>query len=657
MIQFTAEEIKALRNRKERDEILSLLRSQADRYLSYPLTIPETGCADWSHYYYCPDCSVMLDFDPLSPLDHVCPSCGRHFSDDKKNGAWWRLMNSFNENGANTLARIYLLSGDLEAAGYVRDILMGYARFYPGYVPHGDIPYNGPGKLNAQTLDEANFLRNLAYAYDVIEETLTPEEREYISVRMWKEGIAFLRANRHSQIHNHEVICNGAIGVLALILGDSEALSFALDGKYGLVYQLEHGTLEDGFWFECSTAYHFYAFQNFMLYEKFARHTPYSHLSNPVYEKMLLSILRIEREDGSFPLLNDCHPEQGDRDGYGLYEFAYRTWHSPELLRELQMKYRGGRRLSAESFFYGVPVLSECSEEITQETLVGENGLGASVIRKGPLYLLFRHGPYGGEHDHYDRLGISYYYDNVSVSIDMGTTGYGAILHYDYYKNTPTHNTVSINEGNQPPSAGRLLSFEEHDGRVRVKASAEWVDDYPMPDSFTIKQWDDESYKHAYMERLIDVGEDAVFDVFRVRAENTSELLYSFHFHGERTYSDSVEPMEALSSRKPLCHLDSWARTVSDTLHTAYVNRGVHTDVYSYVPSGEIITASGPDNPSSMKMSYVIGKTDGKEAVFASLISSGYGRLCVTDAVFSVENGKVRAEAVMADGRKVIFTE
>ncbi len=654
MIQFTAEEIKALRNRKERDEILSLLRSQAEAYLSYPLTIPETGCADWSHYYYCPDCSVMLDFDPLSPLDHVCPSCGRHFSDDKKNGAWWRLMNSFNENGANTLARIYLLSGDLEAAGHVRDILMGYARFYPGYVPHGDIPYNGPGKLNAQTLDEANFLRNLAYAYDVIEETLTPEEREYISVRMWKEGIAFLRANRHSQIHNHEVICNGAIGVLALILGDSEALSFALDGKYGLVYQLEHGTLEDGFWFECSTAYHFYAFQNFMLYEKFARHTPYSHLSNPVYEKMLLSILRIEREDGSFPLLNDCHPEQGDRDGYGLYEFAYSTWHSPELLRELQMKYRGGRRLSAESFFYGVPELPAGEgEEGQMGSLVGEDGLGASVIRRGPVYLLFRHGPYGGEHDHYDRLGLSYYYDGVPVSIDMGTTGYGAILHYDYYKNTATHNTVSINEGNQAPSRGHLISFSESSASTDAAAYTEWKDAYPMPDSFTIKEWDDESYKGVRMERRISVHDGFFTDFIRVSgASPDAVVLSSMHFHGMRTEHDAAIPVPgAFSDRKPLKHLDTVLKAEkSGVFHSAYLNDGVKTDVWSAVPEGEICLAYGPDNPSSRKMGYVLSRKKG-DAVFMALIASGHGSSSVSSASFVLKDGIWHAEAVMSDGR------
>lgn len=658
MIRFTEEEVRNFRERKEKNEILRMLREKASAFLSFPLTIPETGCADWSHYYYCPDCSVMLDFDPLSPLDHVCPSCGRHFSDDKKNGAWWRLMNSFNENGANANAEIYLLTGEESALEVTRNILLGYAKHYPEYVPHGDIPYNGPGKLNAQTLDEANFLRNLAYAYDVIRDAISEEDREYIESRLFREGMEFLKANRHSQIHNHEVICNGAIGVLALILGDKGSLDFALRGKYGLVYQLEHGTLEDGFWFECSTAYHFYAFQNFMLYEKFAQHTEYSNLSNPAYRKMLESILRIEKSDGSFPLLNDAHPEQGDRDGYNLYEFAYKTWHSDAILRELQRKYMTEKRLSPESFFYGVPELPEGScDAINEDTLIGENGLGATVIRKGPVYLLFRHGPYGGEHDHYDRLGISYYYDNIPVSIDVGTTGYGAVLHYDYYKNTPTHNTVSINGGNQPPSCGKLLSFEDQNGRIRVKAASEWIDDYQMPDSFTIKQWDDESYRHAYMERLIEVRDGIIFDVFRVRAEKDSELLYSFHFHGDKVYSDPVEPVEAISSRKPLCHLSSWARKNGDTLHSSYLNKGIYTDVFSYVPDGEIIAAEGPDNPSSMKMSYVIGKTDGKEAVFASLISSGYGRSYVTDAVFSVENGKVRAEAVMADGRKVIFTE
>ena len=37
----------------------------------------------------------------------------------------------------------------------VKQILLTYAKYYAGYEIHGNIPCNGPGKAEAQTLDEA----------------------------------------------------------------------------------------------------------------------------------------------------------------------------------------------------------------------------------------------------------------------------------------------------------------------------------------------------------------------------------------------------------------------------------------------------------------------------------------------------------------------
>ena len=658
MIRFTKDEISSFQSRKDKDGIMSLLKEKASAFSCHKLNIPEKGIADWSHYYYCPDCSVMLVFDPESPSDHVCPKCGKHFSDEKKNGAWWRLMNSYNEERANINAEIYLLSGNKGSLNEVVSIIKGYAKYYPDYKEHGNIPYNGPGKLNAQTLDEANFLRNLAYAYDLVSDSINEEDKEYIESRLFRVGIEFLKRNRHSQIHNHEVICNGAIGVLALILDDKESLDFALYGKYGLKYQLSHGILDDGFWFECSTAYHFYAFQNFMLYEKFAKNTAYSNLSDPNYRKMLLSILRLEKSDGSFPLLNDCHPNQGERDGYNLYEFAYKVWRDEDILRELNGKYTKERRLSRESFFYGVESLPEVKEQKKYKDLIGESGLGASVIRKGELYLLFRHGPYGGEHDHYDRLSFSYYFDNVPVSIDMGTTGYGALLHYDYYKNTATHNTVSIDCKNQAPSRGEILEFSEKDGRTRVKAKVDWTGSYQMPDSFTIKEWDDDAYKNARMTRLLDIGKDFIFDVFRVDLDSDGhEIFYSMHFHGTRPYLDDSVPVENPFYEKPLKHISSCKKATECKFHSSYSNSGISTDVYSFVPNGEILLATGPDNPSSSSMSYIIGKRCGRSAVFASVIASAHNKSHVENVTFSLEGGKISASVELDRKEKIVISE
>lgn len=657
MIQFSADEIREFRSRPEKERVLSILQDELKEFLSRRLMIPETGIANWSHYYYCPDCSVELVFNPDSPLDHICPSCGKSFSDDLINGAWWRLLNSFNEAAAYRLGLVYMLSGNEEAAVKAGEILTGYAQYYPDYEVHGDIPYNGPGKMNAQTLDEANSLRNLAYAYDLVDEALTEEQRQFIKLRLFRCGIEFLKSHRHNQLHNHEVIISGAIGVLALILEDDESLSFALDAPYGLRYQLKHGVLDDGFWFECSTAYHFYALQNFLQYEKFAKNTVHSNLSDPNYVGMFEAALRIEKDDHSYPLLNDAHINQGDADGYELYEFAWKRWRIPGLLPVLLEKYRYRERLSVESFLYGEKTLPEVAKEEKKSSLEGRNGLGATVIRRGPVYLLFRHGPYGGEHDHYDRLGISYYYNNVPVAIDIGTTGYGAVLHYAYYKNTVTHNTVAIDGENQSPSSGSLISFSEDEKESSVSASVQWVDDYRLPDSFTIKQWSDEAYKGAYMERHIKVTDYGILSLFCVRLPENHVIDHMMHFQGEcRSEGDSEHISEPFAKTGPLSHLHDVAKGKGGVLATSYSNCGVETSVYSFAENAELFVATGPDNPSSHDMSYVIMRTHGSSAIFLTVMSSGVGKPPVDDVRISKSDSFYTVTFILESGEEKTYT-
>ncbi len=53
--------------------------------------------------------------------------------------------------------------------------------------------------------------------------------------------------------------------------------------------------------------------------------------------------------------------------------------------------------------------------------------------------------PFSGEHDHHDYLAITLWMQGHALLPDLGTTGYGADLHRDYYKNSATHNTLSVN--------------------------------------------------------------------------------------------------------------------------------------------------------------------------------------------------------------------
>lgn len=625
MIRFTDEEIRGFRSDPAFGEITDLLKSRTGKFLSHRLLVPKTGVSNWSHYYYCPDCSVKLELDLDSPESHVCPSCGRSFSDGRMDGAWWMLVNVFNSDAAEDLGLLHMLTGEKRYADCVADMLMEYARYYPGYEIHGDIPYNGPGKLTAQTLDEAVFLRTMGYAYDLVSSAMDEDRKAFVERNLFREGADFLMDHRHPQLHNHEVIIDGAIGVLALILGDDEMLRTAIYGKYGLVYQLENGTLDDGFWFECSTAYHFYALQNFLYYEKFARHTGFSNLSNPRYHDMLLSILRLEKDDLSFPLLNDSHVDQGGAEAYGLFDFAYSIWHD-EQVRAILCSLSGKRSgITKESFFYGERNIDMSQAELRLSSVEGRTGLGASVARRGGDYLLFRHGPYGGEHDHYDRLSISYCRNNVPVSIDIGTTGYGAPLHYAYYKRTETHNTFCIDSENQAPSAGRLLEFREENDRILMKAEVEWTADYRMPDSFTILQWSQEAYQGVKAVRTILLVDEGFLDIVEISgAAATATVDLNQHFHGEAVALPDCSKRADLGGKGAYARFEN-SRAVGDRgiCHAVYRNGGIVTDYFFLTGDTECILSEGADNPSNRKMHYVTRRHVGAPVCYKSFVSSG----------------------------------
>jgi hypothetical protein len=626
MFRFSAGEQESIRKKASNSGITALLRAECQAVYERPVMVPETGNANWSHYYYCPDCSVKLQFDLDNPHRHRCPSCNKVYSGGLYDEAWVRLLNSSNCEAAENLGLLYLCTGKPEYARKVVQILVSYADRYPSYEVHGTIPYNGPGKANAQTLDESIFLRTLASAYDLVAKTMSEEERDQVKTRLFAEGLSFLIEHRNNQIHNHEVICNGAIGILALLLGNDQALDLAINQPYGLLYQLEHGVLEDGFWFECSTAYHFYALQNFLAYEKFARHTQYSHLDHPSYRKMVEAPLALLKEDLSFPLLNDTHPDQGKPNGYGLFEFAYKTWKNPRLLSVLDKIYETRPRLSIDSFFYGEEKLPEARPPIFAR--FHENrGLGVTVMRNtNDQYLLFRHGPYGGEHDHHDRLAISYSCLGQPVSEDLGTTGYGARLHYGYYKRTGTHNTVVIDEENQMPSNGVVLAHEEGPDHTFVDAQVQFTKNYPMPDSYTIVQWSEEAYLGVTMRRRLFKTEDYLIDLFDVSGVREGRSIdFVMHFGGKRVGQVAdAQPISFFSPKEPFSHL-SHILAIPGSGHaskTSYVCGQVCTDYYTMPFGGTTYLAEGPDNPSDTTIPFQIESCFKKQVRFANVLVS-----------------------------------
>ena len=628
MIQFTQQEILHFREKiKQDDSVIKRLLQETEEVRTHPLQIPHAGIARWALYYYCDDCSVSLEYKLEKPFEHRCPVCGKVYTGEPYDGAWWNETMVRNCDAAYQCGLLYICTEDLQYARLTRDVLMEYAKYYPGYEVHGNIPYNGPGKAKEQTLCEAVFIRTLATAYDLVEDTLTAEEQDYIKERLIRCGAEFLKEHRHNQLHNHEVIINAAIGVAGLILNDEDLIDFAVYKPYGLLYQLENGVLEDGMWFECSLAYNYYALQNFYGYERFAVHTKHSHIHHPNYSKMVHVALKFLKPDYNFPMINDSMFMHTSLNEYSLYEFSYKMFPTPELLWVLNKVYENSPRNTEEAFFYGVDTLGS-APDMKLEDYHNENGSGVTIVRgTDQQYLLIRHGLYGGEHDHYDRLGVSYYYNNVPVSADFGTTGYGAKYHYAYFKNTGTHNTVVIDEENQAPSAAHVLDYRKDAEGTYVDAQVQWTNDYKMPDSFTICQWSDEAYKDVTMRRRILKTDDYWIDIFNVDGVKDKTIDWVMHFAGKMVSGGSGEAMDQpLSVKQPFCHLHLLKRVPAEgqTLCTTYENSNVTTKVYSLLDDGQLLYAEGPSNPTTTKEQFLVHRIKGTQAVFVNVICSSF---------------------------------
>lgn len=662
MLSFTSEETKKIRKRfKEEPRYAEALakRTELVRSKTY---IQEEGLAGWHHHYVCPKHGVFLNFNYYDFVHHVCPVDGEVFTGEQYDSAWWYEVLIMTAESCYLLSAAYLAGAQESYLEKAKEILMGYAKYYPSYEVHGNIPYNNPGKACAQTLDDSDFLNYLACGYDLIKDKFTKKEQETIENNLFREGAKYLMNNFTPQIHNHEVAICSTIGIIGLILDDAEIIDFALNKKYGLKYQLDHAVLSDGLWFECSTSYHLYALSWFIKYEKLAHHTKHSLLKDEhccaVLYKMIVFFNKLLKVDNTLPVLNDgsCSLTKNGL----VFEYAYSYFRTNEVLELLKLVIAGTQRDSEESLLYGVDdceILNIMAEESScgdktkkhagRKNYLSETGSQLAIIHGSDnRNLLLKATPYGGEHDHYDRLGISFTAFSKGVCEDMGTaSGYGSPLHYGYFKNTASHNTVCINGDNMPPVETVVNCYKENAiDDVYLDISVDWNREFIMPDSFTIKQWVDDSYAGTRMRRIIQWYDKYFIDVFVVNAPNDFTKDYTLHVDGELvSRMEELEYMGAIRDKDPQQYLhDAYVRKAEGVVKSTYQCEGFELDVHTLADGHELIYALGPANPSVKDISYYILRSTAHETIYVNVIEAHKtGHAVIQKADILVQDKKV----------------
>jgi hypothetical protein len=615
MLQFNPEQFLSIKSRASKEMIQAIIDNN-QTVLCSDILVPPDNRATWNHYYFCPDHGVRLNWDRNKPEQHCCPVDGKIFTGEPFDGAWWRWLNGLNAKACNELGLLWKLTGKEIYYDKVKSILLQYAKYYPDYEPHGGIPYNGPGKANAQTLCEANCHLDFSLGYDFIREDLSSQDRAYIETRLLREGANFLMEHRTKQIHNHEMKINSTIGVIGLILADEKYIEFALNTEYGLHYQLNHGLKGEGFWFEGSVHYHYYALQALLAYEKLARNTAYSIRSNPNYFTMLTFPLKLVLNTGDFPRMNDCVAGQEKITETHIFEFAYSEFKDPIFASALASVYQNMSRDNIDALLYGVehlPVASPLKANNVHFPIVGITMLTDPNTNN---QMVLKHSLYGGEHDHYDRLGLTLIKNGKEILPDLGTTGYGAELHYGYYKNSATHNTLVVNQSNQPPANPIAINYQQNNDFTFVDTLVDWGLPIATVDSHTLVHWDEESYKDIVFRRSILWLGSAVIEINQISNPYEQQLDLTWHTRGVITsHIDSnvtSSPLIGPLSRMTQCRSANVIKSIQtfdyDVQQDSLYQQHIHTE------GGDTwLTGIAPDNPATSELSYVLLRSQQKE--------------------------------------------
>lgn len=520
---------------------------------------------EWMHYYYCDEDGARLTFEWLEPHLHRCPTCGKERQSELLDGVWTSFAHSQIGRAVYHIALLYTIEPDAERLAFVKSYLMAYADHYDTYVIHGHIPYNGPGKLFAQTLDEAHWITDLALGFDVIQAHLTLEEITHIRRGLLEPCARFLIAHKEKQIHNHSVLITSAIAALGLLLNDEDILNAGLEGEYGLEDQLARGIFEDGLWYEGNVQYHFYAFQSLLHYALIAEGTPWDVWQMKALKAMFDFPLQLVLPNGVMPTLNDAGLGHHIGMYTPYYEIAYDIYGDAKYLSLLQTAYGMDeadpsmqgvsltKRDSVYALMFGgdlanqsVAAADSLGEEVRRTRSLPGSGLTKLVNQNG-WHVIVKHSRFGGEHDHMDRLGLSIMHGDVPLLVDPGTTAYGIPVHYGWFKHTYSHNTVSIDGADQPPRDGRLIQMHEEPWGVWLETAVDWLaDDYVMKDRIILPAelhpWDTVAYQGTQIRRINLLCEDHLIDIVQVTVAAPSEVHLTNHFSGKLLSYDEATP-------------------------------------------------------------------------------------------------------------------
>ncbi|MFP4385394.1 MAG: heparinase II/III family protein [Spirochaetia bacterium] len=270
---------------------------------------------------------------------------------------------------------------------------------------------------------------------------------------------------------------NTAICMAGLFFTDKKMVKAAMEDDLGVRPQMTEAVTDEGFWYECSVQYHFLAAHSLLsIFRWLAAYGKLDKQLKDLYRKMLLFPRDIAFPDGSLPNPHDGFTAPTlSRLKYILEEALPIFPGDTELLRLyslLKQEYGEMRNLNTLLFEQDTTEIEPA--DITALPSRSFPGSRITMLRNENATVFFKYGHHlhgRPSHAHPDQMTVEYYFINEVINRDLGTPGYSSPLMLKWFRTSPSHNTVTMDQRNQDSlEPGSAVVFDRDNNRTAAEA-------------------------------------------------------------------------------------------------------------------------------------------------------------------------------------------
>lgn len=480
--------------------------------------------------------------------------------------------NFFNMQKAGMLFQI---TGEEQYAIYIRDMLLEYAELYPTLGKHPETRSYARGKIFWQCLNDANWLVYTSQAYDCIYDWLDKKTIKKLNQELFRpyaEFISIQNPQFFNRIHNHSTWGNAAVGMIGLVMGDEELVSWALYGldievsrdfvkdndggtiklegqnKAGFIAQIDHAFSPDGYYTE-GPYYQRYAMYPFLIFAQALANKKTDldimHYRNGLLIEAVYALINQTNAAGEFFPINDSQKGMSlaSRELVHAVSMAYYFGEQdPKLLSIIEKQGRvplndaglSAARAIAQGF---AKPYEYKSLELTDGARGDEGGIG--ILRASDMTLVMKYAKHGMGHGHFDRLGFLLYNGEEEVIQDYGAARWVNIEHKDgggyltenqtWAKESIAHNTLVVNKDSH---------FDGNVQEADLTSGTHYF--FSATDSVSVvSAVEENAYEDVVMQRtmaLLTINQlerPLVLDLFTVQAPNDTRYDLPLYYKGE----------------------------------------------------------------------------------------------------------------------------